>query len=494
MAKKKTYPALFHLFRNRLIPENVVIMGYSRTKMTRDEFHSHITGFVKGFEAEWHRFLDRCWYFGGKYDSAEDMKAAVTEMDSLHRLTLGCGDKTSASSKSSVGDACVRIDRIFYMALPPSVFVAAANAVRYGGMSTSGWNRVIVEKPFGHDLASSNALNLELSRLFNESQLYRIDHYLGKEIVQNLMALRFANAAFEPIWNNKYIANVRITFRENFGCEGRAGYFDQSGIIRDVMQNHLLQTMALIAMDSPVTLMAEDVRNEKVKVLRAVKPVILEDTVVGQYGRDPAGTTPAYWEESGVPAGSITPTFATSVLHVHNARWEGVPFILKAGKGLNERKVDIRIQFKPVGTHLFPSTAPNELVFIVQPNEAIYLKMMNKVPGLTDELAQSELDLTYKSRFNPTHNPDAYERLILDVFRGDHNLFVRADELEAAWKIFTPLLHQLEAQHIQPLKYTFGSRGPAESEALAEKYGFKRYEGYSWRAPSALSSSSSTPK
>lgn len=465
LAKKKTYPALFHLFRNKLIPQDVVIMGYSRTKMTREKFQEHVTGAVKGFEEDWKRFLERCYYFGGNYDSAEDFKKAAKEMDDIH--------KSNNSSAS-------KIDRIFYMALPPTIFINAAKALRAGGMSESGSNRIIVEKPFGRDLASSNTLNSELSRLFSESQLYRIDHYLGKEIVQNLMALRFANAAFEPIWNNKYISNVRITFRENFGCEGRAGYFDQFGIIRDVMQNHLLQTMALIAMDSPVTLLAEDVRNEKVKVLRAVSPLILQDLVVGQYEADPEGKNPAYLDESDVPKDSVTPTFATAVLHVQNSRWEGVPFILKAGKGLAERKVDIRIQFKPCGSHLFPSTAANELVFIVQPNEAIYLKMMNKVPGLTNEVSQSELDLTYKSRFNTAHTPDAYERLILDVFRGDHNLFVRADELEAAWRIFTPVLHRLENEKVKPLKYPFYSRGPPEAEKLAEQYGYKRYEGYTW--------------
>lgn len=440
-------------------------MGYSRTKMSREKFHEHITGAVKGFEDDWKRFLERCWYFGGNYDSAEDFKSAAKEMDTHHKET---------------NSSATKIDRIFYMALPPTIFVNAAKALRAGGMSDSGWNRIIVEKPFGRDLQSSNELNAELSRLFTEPQLYRIDHYLGKEIVQNLMALRFANAAFEPIWNNKYISNVRITFRENFGCEGRAGYFDQFGIIRDVMQNHLLQTMALIAMDSPVTLLAEDVRNEKVKVLRAVTPLILDDLVVGQYTADEEGKNAAYADESGVPEGSVTPTFATAVLHVQNSRWEGVPFILKAGKGLAEKKVDIRIQFKPCGTHLFPSTAANELVFIIQPNEAIYLKMMNKVPGLTNDVSQTELDLTYKSRFNTVHTPDAYERLILDVFRGDHNLFVRADELEAAWRIFTPALHKLEEEKIQPLKYPFYSRGPPEAEKLAEQYGYKRYEGYAW--------------
>jgi glucose-6-phosphate 1-dehydrogenase len=469
LAKKKTYPALFHLHRSGLIPSNVIIMGYARTEMSRDEFQKRIAAFLpKNFEDERTAFLARCYYASGGYDSREAMRAMVH-------------DRVLALEPESVGEGFQGANRIFYMALPPSVFVKTAAAVRAEVFSSSGWNRVIVEKPFGKDLESSAKLNENLSTFFAEDQIYRIDHYLGKEMAQNMMVLRFANAIFEPIWNRYHIANVKITFKENFGTEGRAGYFDEFGIIRDVMQNHLLQLLALVAMECPASLSAEDVRDEKVKVLRAIDSIGPDDIIVGQYVRDAEGKGESYFDDKDVPRDSVTPTFAQSVLFIKNQRWAGVPFILKCGKGLNERKAEIRIQFKKaVPEELFPSAVPNELVLRVQPNEAIYLKMMTKVPGLSSELSQSELDLSYKERFDTKHNPDAYERLILDVVRGDHNLFVRVDELQAAWRIFTPMLHKLESEKLPPLKYVFGTRGPEQADELAEKWGWRRYEGYNW--------------
>jgi len=294
---------------------------------------------------------------------------------------------------------------------------------------------------------------------------------LGKEMVQNLMVVRFANSLWEPVWNRHYIANVIITFKEDIGTEGRGGYFDEYGIIRDVMQNHLTQVLALVAMESPNSLSAEDVRDEKVKLLKACKPITLEDIVVGQYK--------GYKEEDEkVAKDSITPTFATAVVHIPTPRWEGVPFILKCGKGLNERKAEIRVQFKPV-PGIYNQAERNELVFRIQPNEAVYYKVNTKKPGLSEDIGMSELDLTYKERFE-VRLPDAYERLIYDVIRGDHNLFVREDELDAAWKIFTPLLHHLIDDKVKPVEYKFGSRGPEESDKLMSKYGFQRTDTYKW--------------
>jgi glucose-6-phosphate 1-dehydrogenase len=417
-------------------------------------------------DAEVQAFSERLHYYAGGYDSHEHMKGMSGELTNLEK-----------QSKPDHEGA----NRVFYMALPPSVFVKTAKAVRAEVFSSSGWSRVIVEKPFGKDVESSAKLNEALASIFNEDQIYRIDHYLGKEMAQNMMVLRFANATFEPIWNNQYISNVQITFKENFGTEGRAGYFDEFGIIRDVMQNHLLQLLALVAMEPPVSLLAEDVRDEKVKVLRAIPPICSDDIVTGQYVRRSDGSGEAYLDDPAVPRDSVTPTFAQSVVHIRNSRWNGVPFILKCGKGLNERKAEIRIQFKRGNAdHLFPTSVPNELVLRIQPNEAIYLKMTTKVPGLSSELQQSELDLSYKERFEVKHNPDAYERLILDVVRGDHNLFVRVDELQAAWKIFTPILHKIDNEKLKPLPYAYGSRGPEEGDSLAERYGWRRYEGYQW--------------
>jgi len=285
-----------------------------------------------------------------------------------------------------------------------------------------------------------------------------------------------------PFGTENYVSSVQITFKEDIGTEGRGGYFDQFGIIRDVMQNHLLQIMALTAMESPINLSAEAVRDEKVKVLRCCREIDISDIVIGQYGKDKAGKQQSYLEDTTVPKGSITPTFASTVVHIDNARRKDVPFILKCGKALNERKTEVRIQFKPDPFSLFKDTPRNELVMRVQPNEAVYMKFNAKVPGLAAEtqLTQTELDLTYKSRFD-VRLPDAYERLIYDVVRGDHNLFVRADELEAAWKIFTPILHKLDKEKIKPVIYEFGSRGPAAADELTKRYGFERSKGYEWK-------------
>jgi len=429
--------------------------------MTDELFRKHISQNFKGWAEKKEEFLSKCFYHAGAYDSVESFK----ELSQLMEKREG----------SQVGN------RIFYLAIPPSLFVDVSKAVRGGAMSKRGWVRLVVEKPFGHDSASSAKLSEELGALFSEDQIYRIDHYLGKELVQNLMIMRFANTAFEPLWNRTYVSSVQIVFKEDIGTEGRGGYFDKYGIIRDVMQNHLLQILSLVAMEEPVSLSAEDVRDEKVKVLRACKAIELNDLVIGQYTRDASGKKEGYLDDSGVPKTSLTPTFASAVLKINNSRWKDVPFILKCGKALNERKAEIRIQFHN-NSPLFPNAPRNELVIKVQPDEAVFLKFNTKVPGLSTELVQTELDLSYKSRFD-VRLPDAYERLIYDVVRGDHNLFVRVDELEAAWKIFTPILHQLEEQKVQPELYEFGSRGPASSDNLAKKYGFLRSENYEWTKP-----------
>lgn len=357
-------------------------------------------------------------------------------------------------------------------------------------MSQTGWTRIIVEKPFGRDSASSADLSEHLTKLFQEDQLYRIDHYLGKEMVQNLLALRFGNLIFGPTWNRDHIASVTITFKEPFGTKGRGGYFDQFGIIRDVMQNHLLQIFCLTAMEKPVSTSSDDIRNEKVKVLRSTSNIILEDVVLGQYEGDPTSEDPdaklGYLDDPTVPPGSLCPTYAMAVLRVNNERWDGVPFILKCGKALNARKAEIRIQYKDVPGDIFHGEAVrNELVVRVQPKESVYAKVMMKEPGMSFDLEQTELDLTYSSRYQGARLPPAYERLILDVFLGSQLHFVRSDELKEAWRIFTPLLHQIEAEKCEPLLYKYGSRGPAQADVLAKNNNFKYTRGYQW-TPSQL--------
>jgi len=323
-----------------------------------------------------------------------------------------------------------------------------------------------------------------LAELFTEEDLYRIDHYLGKEMVQNLVTLRFANKVFEPLWNRENISVVIINFKEDFGTQGRGGYFDEFGIIRDVMQNHLLQILSLLAMEPPVSLKAEDVRDEKVKVLKTIKPLTLDNIIVGQYGSAPNSDKSGYLSDEGVPKDSVTPTFACAQLEVKNQRWGGVPFILRCGKALNEKKTEVRVQFKKPQNGLFEDEGvqANELVVRIQPGEAVFLKMLTKKPGLSNEPVYVELDLSYEDRFMLKEAlPDAYEKLILDVIRGDHNLFVRNDELREAWKIFTPVLHKLESEKIKPIIYQFGSRGPTEADKMVEKAGYERPVGYSWQ-------------
>merc|ERR1712168_1210356 len=314
-------------------------------------------------------------------------------------------------------------NRLFYLALPPSVFEHVTTQLKETCMSPTGWNRIIVEKPFGKDSESSAVLADHLSSLFKEEQLYRIDHYLGKEMVQNLMTLRFGNRIFSPTWNRDNIASVVITFKEPFGTQCRGGYFDEFGIIRDVMQNHLLQILCLAAMEKPVTTSPDDIRDEKVKVLKAIPALSVSSCVLGQYEGDPDSEDPdarlGYLDDKTVPEGSTCPTFATAVLRINNERWDGVPFILKCGKALNERKAEVRIQYKDVPGDIFKGeSVRNELVIRVQPNESVYCKVMTKSPGMSFSLQETELDLTYKSRYRDARLPEAYERLILDVFVG----------------------------------------------------------------------------
>ncbi|CAN1222953.1 Glucose-6-phosphate 1-dehydrogenase, chloroplastic [Linum perenne] len=362
-------------------------------------------------------------------------------------------------------------NRLYYLSIPPNIFVDVVRCATLRASSANGWTRVIVEKPFGRDAESSSELTKSLKQYLTEEQIFRIDHYLGKELVENLSVLRFSNRVFEPLWSRDYIRNVQLIFSEDFGTEGRGGYFDNYGIIRDIMQNHLLQILALFAMETPVSLDAEDIRNEKVKVLRSMGTLQLEDVTVGQYkGLIKGGETyPGYTDDPTVPKDSITPTFAAAALFINNARWDGVPFLMKAGKALHTKRAEIRVQFRHVPGNLYKDKATNELVIRVQPDEAIYLKINNKVPGLGMRLDRSDLNLLYKARY-PREIPDAYERLLLDAVEGERRLFIRSDELDAAWALFTPLLKELEEKKIVPELYPYGSRGPVGAHYLAAKH------------------------
>ena len=326
-----------------------------------------------------------------------------------------------------------------------------------------------------------------------EDEIFRIDHYLGKEMVKNILILRFGNEFFGATWNRNHIDNVQISFKEPFGTEGRGGYFDEFGIIRDVMQNHLLQVLTLLAMERPISFSAEDVRDEKVRVLRGIPAIEPKNVIIGQYGKSLDGNKPSYKEDDTVPKDSRCPTFCAMVAFIKNERWDGVPFILKAGKALNEQKTEIRIQFKDVTSGIFKDIPRNELVMRIQPNESVYIKMNSKLPGLSMQTVVTELDLTYRRRFSDLKIPEAYESLILDALKGDHSNFVRDDELDASWRIFTPLLHYLDDnKEIIPMEYPYGkreisrkeddselmtlligSRGPAVLDDFTSSYGYK---------------------
>ncbi|KAG8786799.1 Glucose-6-phosphate 1-dehydrogenase [Ceratobasidium sp. 428] len=470
LAKKKTFPALFGLYKIGYLPEGVHIVGYARTKMTPEDFHKRGVSYVKGAEdpevaKKLEEFKSIMSYVSGSYDGDDGygaLRSALEEIESKYQTK--------------------EINRLFYMALPPSVFIPVAQGLRKNCYSPNGTNRIIVEKPFGKDSESCREMMTALKKEWTEDETFRIDHYLGKEMVKNILVLRFANVVFSSGWNSQSIKSVQITFKEPFGTEGRGGYFDEFGIIRDIQQNHLLQVLSILTMERPVSFSAEDIRDEKVKVLRAIPEIKQEDVLLGQYVA--ANGKPGYLDDETVPQNSVCPTFAALTLWINNPRWEGVPFILKAGKALNEAKVEIRIQYRDVTQGIFKDISRNELVLRIQPSEAVYVKINAKMPGLYTRALPTEMDLTYKRRFTDTKIPEAYEALILDALKGDHSNFVRDDELDVAWKIFTPILHWIEGRKgpaPRPQPYPYGSRGPKELEAFIAKYGYKRADaGYSW--------------
>ena len=467
LANRKIIPALFALYCQGLLPERFNVFGMARTPYTHEAFRAHIAEHLTCRYAPGEscadrtaEFLARCYYTAGQYGESDAFLDLYDTMRSI--------------------EGSQPINRVFYMAVPPGVFMDVARALGNAGLVACGsqreWTRLVVEKPFGRDRATSDGLVQEMHKVFTEESTFRIDHYLGKEIVQNLMVLRFANLVFEPLWNREFVESVRITWKEPFGVGQRGGYFDGYGIIRDVMQNHLLQILALLAMDRPARFDANAVRDAKVRLLRAIPPVGLDDIVTAQYSA--AGSSkPAYTQEPSVSADSLTPTYAAATVRIENDRWRGVPFFVEAGKALDVGLSEVRLRFRKVSGDLFDGAAgpisANELVIRVQPDEAIEMRIMNKVPGLKMALQPTPLNLRYQAAFN-AEIPDAYETLLLDVLRGDRSLFIRADELEAAWDIFTPVLHALASNRVKPETYPFGSRGPEAADRLAARCGLQR--------------------
>ena len=470
LAKRKLLPALYNLNAERLLPDRFAVIGVAREGMSTQEYREKVsrdlqefaTGTSERVHCEW--LESRLKYLRGDFDD----EALYTEL------------RDAVSLKASGDGTC---DCIFYLATPPAFFAPIVKRLGAAGLlsEADGWRRVIVEKPFGRDLESARALNSVLGALLEEDQIYRIDHYLGKETVQNIMAFRFANSIFEPIWNRRYVDHVQITVAETVGVEQRGRYYDGIGALRDMVQNHLFQLLALIAMEPPSSFRADAVRDERVKVLQAIRPLLLHDldqqVVRAQYG---AGNVEgmsvrAYREEPNVARGSTTETYAALKLLVDNWRWADVPFYLRTGKHLPQRLTEVVIQFKRAPFQLFRDTPveclpPNQLVLCIQPNEGIALRFEAKVPGPRVRLGAVRMHFSYADYFGMRPNT-GYETLLYDAMIGDPTLFHRADIVEAGWAVVEPLLQAWAETGDDLYNYPAGSWGPTAADALLTREG-----------------------
>jgi glucose-6-phosphate 1-dehydrogenase len=482
LAYRKLLPALYNLFLDQWLPEHFLVLGIGHRRQSDEELFQQLRQGVDQFsrrgkteEESWRNFASHLQFFeAGELDSPKTYAAL--------------GQKLANQDK----EWHARAHHIFYLAVPPSLIGAVTRGLFQGKLCQDKEKaRIVVEKPFGRDLASARELNRSLGELLDETQIFRIDHYLGKETVQNILAFRFANTLFEPVWNRGYIDHVQITVAENVGVEHRGHYYDQAGALRDMIQNHLLQILCLIAMEPPISFSADEVRNKKVDVLKAVRPIspdqVNQFAVRGQYGGGwiEGQQVPGYRSEANVPPDSPTETYAAVKLLVDNWRWQGVPFYLRTGKRLPARISEVSIQFRPVPHQPFPASAvldwrPNRLLIAIQPEEGILLRFEAKYPGTTMRLSPVIAQFYYREAFKVTP-PEAYETLLLDVMRGDATLFMRADQAEAAWAVITPVLEAWDA--VKPTdfpNYQAGTWGPEVAETLIAR------GGHSWVMPTFL--------
>ncbi|MBT5876680.1 MAG: glucose-6-phosphate dehydrogenase [Candidatus Latescibacteria bacterium] len=455
LTRRKLVPALYSLAREgRLSPETQVL-GVARTRLSDDAFREQLKEGVlahgRGSDPEsllpWSDFSTRVSYLSGAYDDSETYRR-------LEELLV--------NFDLNAGTSC---NRLFYLSTPPSLYAEIIGRLGASGLNECepGWTRIIVEKPFGRDLASSNLLDEEIHGVFRERQVYRIDHYLGKETVQNLLTFRFANTIFELMWNRNYVDHVQISMTEQVGLEHRAGYYDIAGVVRDMFQNHMLQLLTLVGMEPPVAFNSKELRDEKVKVLQAIRPLRIDDGVWGQYI--------GYREDRDVNDDSVTPTFLAFKLYLDNWRWQGVPFYLRTGKSLTRKTTEVTLQFKQVPHQLFqdsPDLTPNRLSLFIQPNEGMHLHMETKVPGAGMKTSPVNMEFDY----NAGDLPDAYERLLLDAIHGDSALFTRSDEIRRAWEIVDPMLKDWESHSAPPLSFYYpGTWGPAEAAGMMHREG-----------------------
>jgi glucose-6-phosphate 1-dehydrogenase len=464
LTRRKLVPALYNLLLDGALPEGTTILGVGREPLPPEAFRRMLREGVERFSRRgpldpeaWGRLAARVDYVTGDLEDARTYGALSERL------------REAAQRPGSRGN------RLYYLAVPPAFFPVVVEHLHHAGLlyehtppEGRPWCRVVVEKPFGRDLASAQALNQLLARSLDESQIFRIDHYLGKESVQNILIFRFGNAIFEPVWTRKHIDHVQITAAETIGVEGRGRFYDTTGVLRDVVQSHLLMVLALCALEPPTSFSADDVRSEQLKILRALHPIAPSDVVRGQYR--------GYREEPGVAPGSRTPTYAAMRVLVDSWRWQGVPFYLRAGKRLAARLTEIAVQFQPVPLCLFGGAdicrdlAPNLLSLRIQPDEGISLRFVAKVPGEPLAVGDVLMSMSYSTAFGRPLS-EAYERLLLDVLRGDQTLFASRDLVEETWRFVTPILQAWDADPTPPPGYDPGSEGPREADELLAREG-----------------------
>jgi glucose-6-phosphate 1-dehydrogenase len=476
LAQRKLIPALYEMARDDLLDEHSYVVGFARSPMTDDEYRKESRDAVTKYArtkpvdpAVLEKLIGRLHYFQGDYGSAESHQQ-------LAELQGRLDEKYGNHEKN----------RLFYLSTPPNTFEPIIMRLGERALDPktnpeARFKRLIIEKPFGYDLVSAQALNKLIHKYFHESQVFRIDHYLGKETVQNLMVMRFANSIFEPIWNYKYIDHVQITVSETLGVGDRGGYYDKSGATRDMVQNHIFQLMALVSMEPPAALDAVSIRDEKTKVYKSIRPIRPDQvdhfTVRGQYtaGEHTGQKTQGYLKEKGVAPDSKTETFAALKLYIDNWRWSGMPFYIRTGKFLEQKLSEVVVRFRSPPQTLFQKQCetpvyPNDLVIRIQPEEGISWRLNGKVPGGAMNIKPVALDFLYKTAFH-VEPPEAYERLIYDAMAGDQTLFIRGDEVEAAWAVIDPIEEGWRQSKKPPESYTPGSWGPRSAMELIEMDG-----------------------